>query len=102
LNFFKIRRDIRDLLFISGVTTPLISYSAVSTAPVKNLSPVSTIYISPVSLIPFRKKPKSLKFIASVIDTAEKLFTDVNDTADKLKLQSLGVKCIKLSSEQNI
>jgi hypothetical protein len=36
-----------------------------------------------VSLIPFRKKPKSLKFIASVNDTAEKLFTGVNDTADK-------------------
>jgi hypothetical protein len=36
-----------------------------------------------VSLIPFRKKPKSLKFIASVNDIAEKLFTGVNDTADK-------------------
>jgi hypothetical protein len=36
-----------------------------------------------VSLIPFRKKPKSLKFIACVTDTAEKLFTGVNDTADK-------------------
>jgi hypothetical protein len=35
-----------------------------------------------VSLIPFRKKPKSLKFIAGVNDTAEKLFTGVNDTAD--------------------
>jgi hypothetical protein len=29
------------------------------------------------------EKPKSLKFIAGVIDTAEKLFTGVNDTADK-------------------
>jgi hypothetical protein len=36
-----------------------------------------------VSLIPFRKKPKSLKFIAGVNDTADKLFTGVNDTADK-------------------
>jgi hypothetical protein len=40
------------------------------------------IYISPVSLIPFRKKPKSLKFIAGVNDIAEKLFTGVNNTAD--------------------
>ncbi len=30
-----------------------------------------TIYISLVSLIPFRKKPKSLKFIAGVNDTTE-------------------------------
>jgi hypothetical protein len=36
-----------------------------------------------VSLIPFRKKPKSLKFIASVKDTAKFLFTGVNDTPDK-------------------
>jgi hypothetical protein len=36
-----------------------------------------------VLLIPFRKKPKSLKFIAGVNETAEKLFTGVNDTADK-------------------
>jgi hypothetical protein len=36
-----------------------------------------------VSLIPFRKKPKILKFIASVNDTAEKLFTGFNATADK-------------------
>jgi hypothetical protein len=37
-----------------------------------------------VLLILFRKKPKSLKFIAGVNDTAEKLFTGVNDTADKV------------------
>jgi hypothetical protein len=36
-----------------------------------------------VSLIPFRKKPKSLKFIAGVNDTAGKLSTGVNDTADE-------------------
>jgi hypothetical protein len=36
-----------------------------------------------VSLIPFRKKTKSLKFIAGVNDTAQKLFTGVSDTADK-------------------
>jgi hypothetical protein len=36
-----------------------------------------------VSLIPFRKKTKSLQFIAGVNDNAEKLFTGVNDTADK-------------------
>ncbi len=30
-----------------------------------------------------QKKTKSLKFIASVNDTAEKLFIGVNDTADK-------------------
>jgi hypothetical protein len=36
-----------------------------------------------VSLIPFRKKPRSLKFIAGVNDTAEKLFDSVNDSADK-------------------
>jgi hypothetical protein len=36
-----------------------------------------------VSLIPLRKKPKSLKFIAGVNDTAKKLFTGDNDTADK-------------------
>ncbi len=34
-------------------------------------------------MIPFRKKPKSLKFIAGVNNTAEKLFTGVNNTADK-------------------
>jgi hypothetical protein len=34
-------------------------------------------------LTPFRKKTKSLKFIAGVNDIAEKLFTGVNDTADK-------------------
>jgi hypothetical protein len=34
-------------------------------------------------LIPFIKKPKSLKFIACVNDTAEKLFSGVNKTADK-------------------
>jgi hypothetical protein len=34
-----------------------------------------------VSLIPFSKKPKSLKFTAGVNNTAEKLFTGVN--ADK-------------------
>jgi hypothetical protein len=39
--------------------------------------------MSPVSLIPFREKPKSLKFIAGVNDTTKKLFTGVNDTADK-------------------
>jgi hypothetical protein len=36
-----------------------------------------------VSLIPFRKKLKSLKIIAGVNDTAEKLFTGDNATADK-------------------
>jgi hypothetical protein len=36
-----------------------------------------------VSLIPFRKKPKSLKFIAGVNNNAKKLFTGVNDIADK-------------------
>jgi hypothetical protein len=36
-----------------------------------------------VSLIPFRKKLKSLKFIAGVTDIAEKYFTGVNNTADK-------------------
>jgi hypothetical protein len=59
----------------------------VSTTPAKNLSPVSLTpvnnFISPVSLILFRKKPKSLKFIVGVNDKAEKLFTGVNDTADK-------------------
>jgi hypothetical protein len=35
-----------------------------------------------VSLIPFRKKPKSLKFIAGVNDTVENFFTGVNDIAD--------------------
>jgi hypothetical protein len=64
----------------------------VSTTPVKNLSPVSltqvNIYISPVSLISFRKKPKILKFIAGVNDTAEKVFTGVNDTADKLAVSA--------------
>ena len=34
-------------------------------------------------MIPFRKKPKSLKFIAGVNNTDEKFFTSVNDTADK-------------------
>ncbi len=47
-------------------------------------------------------------FIAGVNDTGEKLFSGVNDTAEKLftgvndtaefKIQSLGVKCTKLSS----
>jgi hypothetical protein len=36
-----------------------------------------------VLLITFRKKSKSLKFIAGVNDTAEKVFIGVSDTADK-------------------
>jgi hypothetical protein len=36
-----------------------------------------------VSLISFRKKPKTLKFIAGVNNTVKKLFTGVNDTTDK-------------------
>jgi hypothetical protein len=36
-----------------------------------------------VSFIPFRKKIKSLKFIAGVNNTAKKLFTGVNDTTYK-------------------
>jgi len=35
-------------------------------------------------LIPFRNKPKSLKFIAGVNDNAKKLFIGVKDTANKL------------------
>jgi hypothetical protein len=35
-----------------------------------------------VALIPFRKKPKSLKFIAGVNDTADKFFSGVSDTGD--------------------
>jgi hypothetical protein len=51
--------------------TPENSLSAVSLTPVNNLSPVS--------LIPVRK-PKGLKFIADVNDTAKNLLTGVNTT----------------------
>jgi hypothetical protein len=39
--------------------------------------------ISPVLLIPFRKKPKSLKFFAGVADTAEKFISGVVDTSEQ-------------------
>jgi hypothetical protein len=59
----------------------------VSTTPAKNLWPVS---LTPVNNLYFpgvvdtiQKKPKSLKFIAGVNNTAEKLFTGVKNTADK-------------------
>jgi hypothetical protein len=61
--------------------TPVISCSAVSTTPAKNLSPVlltlvNNIYF-PRVIDTVQKKPKNLKFIASVNDTAKKLFTSV-------------------------
>jgi hypothetical protein len=56
-------------------TTPVISCSAVSTTSAKNLSPV---LLTPVNNLYFhgvvdtvQKKPKSLKFIAGVNDTAD-------------------------------
>jgi hypothetical protein len=59
----------------------------VSTTPAKNVLPLS---LTPVDNLYFpgvvdtvQKKPKSIKFIASVNDTAEKLFAGFNDTADK-------------------
>jgi hypothetical protein len=65
----------------------------VSTTPVKNLSPVSsTLAINPCH--------------GEITKKSKKLFTGVNDTAEKLftgvKIQSLGVKCTKLSSQQNM
>jgi hypothetical protein len=57
------------------VTTPVINFSPVTTTPLKTFFPgvVDT----------GQKYPKSLKFIAGNKDTAEKLFTGVNETADK-------------------
>jgi hypothetical protein len=62
--------------------TPVISCSAVSTTPAKNLWPVS---LTPVNNLYFpgavdtvQKKTEKPK-----IDTAKKLFTGFNDTADK-------------------
>jgi hypothetical protein len=58
----------------------------VSTTPAKNLSPVSLTTVNnlyfPGVVDTVQKKPKSLKFIAGVNDTAEKLFTGVNNTSD--------------------
>jgi hypothetical protein len=49
---------------------------------VKNLSPVSTTSAITFSsgVIDTSQKKKNLKFIASVTDTANKLFTSVNNT----------------------
>jgi hypothetical protein len=46
------------------------------------LTPVNNLYF-PGVVDTVQKKPKSLKFIAGVNDTTEKLFTGVNYTADK-------------------
>ncbi len=72
-------------MFITGVVvTGDKLFSGVNDTGEKFIAGVRwTIYISRVSLIPFRKKPKRLKFIAGVNDTIEKLFTGVNNTADK-------------------
>jgi hypothetical protein len=44
----------------------------------------SSVLLTPENnLSPGQKYPKSLKFIAGVNKTAEKLFNGVNDTADK-------------------
>jgi hypothetical protein len=45
------------------------------------LTPVNNLYFPGVVDTIEKKKPKSLKFIIGVNDTAEKLFTGVNDTA---------------------
>jgi hypothetical protein len=66
--------------------TPLINVSTVSMNTGKQLSPVTTtpaITFFPGVVDTGHKKPKSLKFIADVNYTAEKLFTGVKDTADK-------------------
>jgi hypothetical protein len=60
--------------------TPVISCSVVSMTPAKNLSPVSTtqvnnLYFPGVVDIVKKKKTESLKFIAGVNNTDEKLFT---------------------------
>ncbi len=52
--------------------TPVISYSPVSLTP--------AITFSPGIVVTGHEKPKSLKFIADVNHTAEKLFSSVNDT----------------------
>jgi hypothetical protein len=59
--------------------TPVISCSAVSTTLAINftlvsLTPVNNLYF-PGVVDTVQKKPKSLKFIVGVNDTAEKLFT---------------------------
>jgi hypothetical protein len=68
-------------------TTPVISCSAVSTTPAKNLLPVLLILVNnlyfPGVVDTVQKKKKTLKYIPGVNDTAEKLFTRVNATADK-------------------
>ncbi len=53
--------------------------------PVNNLSPVlltPAITFFPGVVDTGQKKPKGLKFIAGVNDTAEKLFAGVNDTGE--------------------
>jgi hypothetical protein len=47
-----------------------------------SLTPVNNLYF-PGVVDTIQKKPKSLKFIAGVNNTAEKLFTGVKNTADK-------------------
>ncbi len=86
--FSKICRDIRELLFIIGVNdTGDKLFSGVNDTGEKFIAGVvdtgEQFIFPPVSLIPFSKKPKSLKFIAGVNDTGEKLFAGVNDTADQ-------------------
>ncbi len=66
----KIHGDIREFMFINVVNKNLLPVS---------LTPVDNLYF-PSVVDTVQKKPKSLKFIAGVNDTAEKLFT--GDTSD--------------------
>jgi hypothetical protein len=54
--------------------TPVNSFSAVLLTPAINFRPFG--YFSPVSTTPGKN------VIAGVVDTGDKLFTDVNDTAE--------------------
>jgi hypothetical protein len=47
-----------------------------------------------------QKYPKSLKFIAGVSDTAKKMFTGVNDTADKTVLTIRACLDLKMKNKQ--
>ncbi len=88
LDFSKIRRDFRELMFITGVNdTGDKLFSGVNDTWEKFIAGVVDTgeqFIFPLCHWYCSEKPKNLKFIASVNDTTKKLFTSVNDKADKL------------------
>ncbi len=92
-NFSKIRGDICESLFITGVndtgvndTGDKLSSGVKDTHEKFIAGAVDTgeQFIFPrCCWYHSGKKPKSLEFITNVNDTVEKLFSGVNDTADK-------------------